>query len=193
VGLASFVMAAVAVRFVFPAVSAEGPAFWIIRTAPVSLRHFLWSKFWTGLLPIVILAEGLTIAANEFLGSEPFLKVVTAMAVVLMSVALVGLATGMGARYPRFSAESMTQVAASYGGIVFMILAVLFIVVMTVLLAWPSSIYLWHQFRGVPVSGLQRLWMAVGFLAAAALSLATFWFPMQAGVRALEAMDRTPT
>jgi ABC-2 type transport system permease protein len=192
-GLASFVMAAVAVRFVFPAVSAEGPAFWIIRTAPVSLRHFLWSKFWTGLLPILLLAEALTIVANEFLGAEPFLKVVAAVGVVLMSFALVGLATGMGARYPRFSAESMTQVAASYGGVVFMILAVLFIVVMTVLLAWPSSIYLWHQFRGVPVSGLQRLWMSVGFLAAAALSLATFWFPMRAGVRALEAMDRTPT
>ena len=30
-GLASFVMATVAARFVFPAVSAEGPAFWIIR------------------------------------------------------------------------------------------------------------------------------------------------------------------
>jgi ABC-2 type transport system permease protein len=192
-GLASFVMAAVAVRFVFPAVSAEGPAFWIVRTAPISLGHFLWSKFWTGLLPILLLAEVLTIAANEFLGSEPFLKVVAAAAVVLMSFALVGLATGMGARYPRFSAESMTQVAASYGGIVFMILAVLFIVVMTAMLAWPSSIYLWHQFRGVPISGLQRLWMAAGFLLAAVFSFVTFWFPMRAGVRALEEMDRTPT
>ena len=41
------------VRFVFPAVSAEGAAFWIIRTAPISLRDFLWSKFWTGLVPVL--------------------------------------------------------------------------------------------------------------------------------------------
>ena len=41
-------MATVAVRFVFPAVSAEGAAFWIIRTSPITLRDFLWSKFWTG-------------------------------------------------------------------------------------------------------------------------------------------------
>ena len=37
-GMAGFVMATVAVRFVFPAVSAEGAAFWIIRTSPISLR-----------------------------------------------------------------------------------------------------------------------------------------------------------
>ena len=47
--MAGFVLATVAVRFVFPAVSAEGAAFWIVRTSPISLRDFLWSKFWTGL------------------------------------------------------------------------------------------------------------------------------------------------
>ena len=56
-GMAGFVMATVTVRFVFPAVSAEGAAFWIIRTAPISLRDFLWSKFWTGLVPVLMLTE----------------------------------------------------------------------------------------------------------------------------------------
>src|SRR6185295_6834957 len=72
--MAGLVMATVAVRFVFPAVSAEGAAFWIIRTAPISLRDFLWSKFWTGLIPVLVLTEWLTIAANELLGVDPFLK-----------------------------------------------------------------------------------------------------------------------
>ena len=40
VGLAGFVMATVAARFVFPGVSAEGAAFWIIRTAPISMQGF---------------------------------------------------------------------------------------------------------------------------------------------------------
>ena len=38
--MAAFVTAAVAVRFVFPAVSAEGSAFWIVRTSPVRLSVF---------------------------------------------------------------------------------------------------------------------------------------------------------
>ena len=37
--MAGFVMSTVTVRFVFPAVSAEGAAFWIIRTAPISLQR----------------------------------------------------------------------------------------------------------------------------------------------------------
>ena len=40
-GMAGFVLATVAVRFVFPAVSAEGAAFWFIRTSPVSMHDFL--------------------------------------------------------------------------------------------------------------------------------------------------------
>ena len=68
--MAGFVMATVAVRFAFPAVSAEGAAFWIIRTSPITLRDFLWSKFWTAFVPVLVLTEALTIAANEFLGDR---------------------------------------------------------------------------------------------------------------------------
>ncbi len=112
-GMAGFVMATIAVRFVFPAVSAEGAAFWIVRTAPISLRDFLWSKFWTGLVPVLVLTETLTVLANQFLGIDPFLKVASAVAILFMSLALVGLATGLGARYPRFNAENPTDVAGS--------------------------------------------------------------------------------
>jgi ABC-2 type transport system permease protein len=111
-GMAGLVMATVAVRFVFPAVSTEGAAFWIIRTAPVSLRDFLWSKFWTGLVPLFVLTEGLTILANEFLGVDPVLKAIAAAAIVFMSIALVGMAIGLGARYPRFGAAA-TEAAGS--------------------------------------------------------------------------------
>ena len=117
-------MATVAVRFVFPAVSAEGSAFWIIRTSPISMHDFLWSKFWTALVPVLLFTEALTIAANQLLGVDPFLKVVAAGGIVVMTFALVGLATGLGARYPRFGADA-TQAAGSYGGVMFMILAVL--------------------------------------------------------------------
>ena len=52
-GMAGMVMATVAVRFAFPAVSAEGASFWIIRTSPITLRDFLWSKFWTAFVPVL--------------------------------------------------------------------------------------------------------------------------------------------
>jgi ABC-2 type transport system permease protein len=190
--MAGFVMATVTVRFVFPAVSAEGAAFWIIRTAPISMRDFLWSKFWTGLVPVLLLTEVLIVAGNELLSVDPFLKRMSAAAIVFMAFALVGLACGLGARYPRFAAENASQVAGSYGGVAFMILAVLFILVMIVLLGWPSSIYLLAQLRSRALTSGEEIFIASMFAGAAAVSIATFVAGMRTGVRALEEMDRTP-
>jgi ABC-2 type transport system permease protein len=187
--MASFVLSAVAVRFVFPAVSAEGPAFWLVRSSPVAMRAFLWSKFWTGLLPVLLLAELLTVVSNEFLGTHPFLKLMSASAVFCMSFALVGLAAGMGARYPRFKAENITQVAGSYGGVAYMILAVLFIVAEISLLAWPSSVFLWSLYTNARIPGSRAALMGVSFGLALALCLVTFLLPMRQGVRALEALE----
>ena len=186
-GMAGFVMATVAVRFAFPAVSAEGASFWIIRTSPITLHDFLWSKFWTSLVPVLLLTEVLTIAANEFLGVDPFLKMITALAIGFMSFALVGLAIGLGARYPRFGADP-SQVAGSYGGVAFMTQAVLFVIVMIVVLGWPSSVYLLQQARGRPLSGSQQSLMALCFLGASGLSVAIWLASMRSGVRSLERM-----
>jgi ABC-2 type transport system permease protein len=192
-GMAGFVMATVAVRFVFPAVSAEGAAFWIIRTAPISMSDFLWSKFWTGLVPVLVLTEVLIVAGNELLGVDPFLKRMSAVAIVFMAFALVGLATGLGARYPRFAADNPSQVAGSYGGVAFMILAVMFVLLMIVLLGWPSSVYLLAQLRNRALTTGQEVLIGTMFTAAAAVSIATFIGGMRTGIRALQAMDRTPS
>jgi ABC-2 type transport system permease protein len=187
-GMAGFVMATVCARFVFPGVSAEGNAFWIIRTSPISFSDFLWSKFWIGLLPVMLLTEGLVIAANEFLGVDPFLKVVAAVSIVFLCFALVGLATGLGARYPRFGADA-NQVAGSYGGIAFMILAVLLIIVMIVLVGWPSSVYLFRNLRGLPFRTVHIVQIGVGYSAAIAVALTTWWMGMRSGVQALNDMS----
>lgn len=187
-GMAGFVMATVAVRFVFPAVSSEGAAFWIIRSSPVPLSQFLWSKFWIGLLPVFVLTVGLTIAANELLGIDPPLKWITAGAVAFMSIAMVGLAIGLGARYPRFGADNPSQVAGSYGGVMFMVLAVLYILVTIALLGWGSSVYLLHQAQGMPLPSVRAWQIAACFASAAAISVATWWMGMRTGIKALETM-----
>jgi ABC-2 type transport system permease protein len=190
-GMAGFVMATVAVRFVFPAVSAEGAAFWIIRTSPISMHDFLWSKFWTALAPVLIFTEGLTIAANYLLGVDPFMQVVAAGAIVVLTFALVGLSTGLGARYPRFGADA-TQAAGSYGGVMFMILAVLLIIVTIVLVGWPSSIYMMsktgrYSYRLTPE---RQVMIAMSLSMVVVVCLATWRVAMRSGVRALDAMRK---
>ncbi len=189
-GLSAFVMATVAARFVFPAVSAEGAAFWIIRTAPITCRDFLWSKFWSGLVPLLLMSLTLTVVANEFLAVDPFLKAVTAAGITCMSFALVGLATGLGARYPRFAADNASQVAGSPGGVAFMIGAVPYIISMVVLLGWPSSMFLFRMSRIHirPFRPGEMALIAACFTASVLLSIAVFLYGMRTGVKALEDM-----
>ena len=181
-------MSTVCVRFVFPAVSAEGAAFWIIRTAPISLRAFLWSKFWTGLVPVFVLTEGLTIAANAPARHRSVAPHRLGDRGLLHGFALVGLATGLGARYPRFNAENPSQVAGSYGGVAFMILAVLFMILLIILVGWPSSMLLWYRAAHIPLSVPTQGAIVVSFGTAVVMSLATWWLGMRSGVTALEAM-----
>jgi SNF family Na+-dependent transporter len=106
-----------------------------------------------------------------------------------MCLALVGLATGLGARYPRFAADNASQVAGSYGGIAFMVMAVLFVLLIVVLIGWPSSVYLFHQARHIPLAPLDRLQICGGLAAAATISIAAWWLGMRIGVRALLALE----
>jgi hypothetical protein len=133
------------------------------------------------------------VTGNELLGVDPFLKRMSAVAIVFMTFALVGLGTGLGARYPRFAADNPSQIAGSYGGVAFMIVAVLYILIMIVLLGWPSMTYLFTQYRRITLSGGQQALMAASFAGAAALSLYTWLAGMRTGVRALQEMDKTPS
>jgi hypothetical protein len=132
----------------------------------------------------------LTVVANEFLAVAPFLKAVTAIGIIFMSFALVGLATGLGARYPRFSADNASQVAGSPGGVAFMIAAVSYIISMVVLLGWPSSVFLFRMSRIHirPFRAGEIALIAVCFTASMLLSIAVFLYGMRSGVKALEEM-----
>jgi hypothetical protein len=67
-----------------------------------------------------------------------------------------------------------------------MVLAVLFILVEVSLLGWSSSIRLWHDYRGIRIPPAQVALMALLFLAAVGIAVATFWTAMQRGIQALE-------
>jgi hypothetical protein len=106
-----------------------------------------------------------------------------------MTFAMVGLAVGLGARYPRFGADP-NQVAGSYGGVSFMILAVLYIIVMIVLVGWPSAMWLFGRIRNYRFSAFREALMVASFVAAAVLSVATWLLAMRSGIRALDDMNR---
>ncbi len=186
-GLAGFVVAALAVRFVFPTVSLEGRAFWVLRTAPLPMRLFLRAKFLGALGPLAAFAVGLTLLTSFVLDASWPMALVSLVTTLLLAVGVAGLGVGLGAVYPRFHVESATRIAGGLGGVVYMIAAMSLVVAVLVVEAWPT----WWLYRGI-LSG--RLPPTPGRVAAAAglvagvvlLCLLAAWLPMRLGARRLE-------
>jgi len=188
-GLAGFVLSAVAVRFVFTSVSAEGPAFWIIRSSPLPLRSFLWSKFWTALPPLLVLSQILTLASSYFLGATGFMTALAAVTIFLLTFGIVGLGVGMGAIFPRFRFENVTQIAGSSGGLLYMMVTTSFVAAILFLEAIPVWLYLSSRFGGVPLSGRAVATMVAALAAVLALNVAAVFLPMRWGERRLAAFE----
>jgi ABC-2 type transport system permease protein len=188
-GLAGFVVAAVAVRFVFPAVSMEGKAFWIIRSSPMTLKAFLWGKFWSSLIPLLVLSEFLVVASNWLLGVSPPMMVLSVATIFLATFGITGLGVGLGAIYPRFNVENVAHIASGFGGMLYMILAMGFVGAIVFLEALPVYLAVRARFLRAPLDGWQYLSMGICFALIVALIGAAFWLPMKRGLAALEGRD----
>jgi ABC-2 type transport system permease protein len=188
-GLAGFVLAAVSGRFVFPAVSLEGYSFWIIRSAPISPRSFLWSKFWSSLLPLLILAEFLIIFSNRLLHVTPFMMVLSSVTLFFMTFGIAGLGVGTGALYPRFKVENAAQIASGFGGVFFMILSMIFIGAIVILEAWPVYTIFMAELHHRALSSGQWAGIILSFSGVAVLMAAAAIVPMRLGVKSITEMD----
>jgi ABC-2 type transport system permease protein len=124
-GLAGFVLAAIAARFLFPAVSLEGRQMWLLRSSPLDLRAMFWSKYWIGTGPLLVLALAITGVTNVILRASPFMMLVSVGSMVCFTLAASALALSFGAYYPRFDTENAAQIPTSFGGLVYMMASVL--------------------------------------------------------------------
>jgi len=191
IGLASFVAASLAVRFVFPAVSQEGFAYWIIRSSPLTLKRFLWTKFWIYAPPLIIVAEILIVLSNYLLNVTSFMMVISTATIFLIVLGLVGLAVGLGAVYPRFEAENLAQVATGFGGMIFMILGAIYVAVIVTLEAWPVYAIFMAQLRGLAWPVWKIAVIGFCFLGVIAVNLAAVFVPMYLGLNRLAAREAT--
>jgi ABC-2 type transport system permease protein len=184
-GLASFVLTAVTGRFAYPAVSIEGESFWMVQSAPIKIRTFLWIKFFIYFIPLLVLTELLIVVTNLMLQVTPFMMCLSVITVLFMVPAVVSLGIGLGAAYPDFNAENAAQAITSFGGLMFMMLAAIYITVVIILEASP----VYHIFMsGVFNRDLSMIhWVGIvgSFILAGVISMLTIIYPMKYGEKRL--------
>jgi ABC-2 type transport system permease protein len=189
-GLAGFVLAAIAARFLFPAISLEGRALWLLKSSPMDLRALLWSKFWVGVLPLLILALALTAGTNIILRVGTFMMVLSLATITLMTFAIASLALGFGAMFPRFDTENAADISTGFGGLLFMMSAAAYLGIVIVLEAWPVYAVLQARFRGFELAAGQLVALGAGLGLALAFSLAVIVVPLRIARQRIEELDR---
>mgnify|MGYP005833915393 FL=1 len=189
-GLAGFTLAAVAARFAFPAVSIEGNSFWLIRSAPVRVQDFIWSKFWLYGAFLFVLAEALIICSNYLLQVDGFIMVLSCVTMAVMTGGIVSLSIGCGAVYPRFDVEHTAQIPTGFGGLLYMILAILFVGIVVILEAGPVYMVLMARFTGTALTDLQWLKIILAGAAVLIVNGLAFYLPLKIGIRALTAFEK---
>jgi len=185
--LSGFVLASIAARFLFPAVSLEGRTWWLLRSSAMSMRDLLWAKYWTGTLPLLVLAVGIVAVTNVMLQVSPFMFFISIGTITLMTFAIASLAIGFGTLYPRFESENAAQIPTSFGGLLFMMTAVGLIGAVLVLEARP--IYTWLGARSVGDVAAPRD-LVVGLAGAAGVCLLATFLPLRVALRRLDAIER---
>jgi ABC-2 type transport system permease protein len=184
--LAGFVLSAVAVRFAFPAISLEGKAFWILQSAPISLRVLLWSKFWLVSVPLLLLGAVLVFLSNLLLQVPPWMMALSLATVGLMTFGIAAIGVGFGALYPNFNYDNAAEIPTSFGGAVSMIVSIVFIALIVMVEAWPIYQIATAALRRAPTTG-PTLWIIAPSLAiVAALTATMIAVSLKTGMRRLE-------
>ena len=181
-GLAGFVVAAVAARFVFPAMSIEGRLMWLLHSSPTDIRTLFWAKYWVGTIPLLVIAVPLIVGTNLLLETSVFILVLTSTSMIGMTFALTAMALGLGALFPNLDTENVAEIPTSFGGLLFMMAAVLYLGGVVVLEAFPVYRFL---AAGLQEGGGAVEWgaMVIGIGGAAVVTALAVWIPLRAGVR----------
>ncbi len=185
--LAGFVLASIAARFIFPGISLEGRTLWLLRSSPLEMRQLLWSKFWVGTIPLLVLALTLIFATNVLMQVSGFMMTVSIFTITMLTFAIAGLALGFGAMFPKFNTENAAQIPTSFGGLVLMMTSVVLIGIVIVLEARPV-----YQFVGARMLHADpdpsALW--IGFGGATLVCLAATFIPIRIAVKRMKELER---
>lgn len=118
--MAGLMLSAVAARFLYTSVSLEGMAFWIVRSSPVGMRSFPWSKFLYNYIPLSLLIVLLVLPTNTAPHRGGFMMLLSLATTLMLCISINGLGTGFGAMYPHFRYHNIASVSMSLGGMAFM-------------------------------------------------------------------------
>jgi ABC-2 type transport system permease protein len=184
-------------RFVFPMISLEGRRFWILGLLPVHRDHIVWSKFLFSFVGGLLPCCGLVLLSDVMLGLSSRTILIHEIACLMLCLGLSGIAVGLGARMPDLREPSPSKIASGFGGTLSLVISSLFIMVIVVVAALPTHLFLVSHAFGA-AGGPQRgalAWAAgpggtiVSMALVVAIGLLATFVPLFLGLRSFRELE----
>lgn len=145
----AFLIASIALRFIYPSLSIEGQCFWSILSAPVNRKKIIIVKFILWFLPLVILSEILVIFSHASLMDHPSLVLVASFLMLGTAYALVGLNFGAGAYFSDYREINPIRVASSQSATITFLMSIVFLILLVSFIFIPLNGFFSYILEGI--------------------------------------------
>lgn len=189
-GATCFVISILTTRFVYPMLSLEGKQYWVIGLAPFPKEKLVWEKFWLCAVTTGLMALVLILYSNQVLSVHPYIRVLSLITVMTLTIGLTSLSVGFGAIFPNFQQDNPARIANGLGGTLNIVLS-LFYITAVIAFNFPIALAMGNLAVGDwPALGRLLIGPALPFLAGVViLNAMVIVMPMVIGLRRWKAME----
>jgi len=184
-----FITTSIAMRFLFPSISLEGNAFWILKTAPFPIQRLILYKFWFYLPWILVIGNLMTLLANWILAVPWPLYVINGVNISVICITNCMLAICFGTLYPQYRAENINKIFMSFGGTFFMVASLAFMFLFMMTQAYPGTLYYRATVRNLDPKSWQIALASASVLAGFILFFVSNYFPYKSACHALQTRE----
>jgi len=184
-GFSSMALITIAARFLYPSVSSEGKALWVVQSAPMSAAQLLRAKVWWAFWPMWSLSIGLVIIGAWLTELSLGWSLIGAWASSLLTMGIVSLGVGLGAMKPRFDLANPMMIASSLGGVGFMLSSLLYLVG-SCLLVYPAILAFEVETEGIYNDHFGWGWTTLSLIGLHLFSFGVSWAALHSGAKGLE-------
>lgn len=179
------VLCSLSSRFIYPQMSLEGQAFWIIGMAPTTLWRVLMAKFLLSFLTMLLISAGLMAVSTTMLEVPWSTRLVSLYIAFCLSLAIAGLSTGIGAIFIDLKQRNPSAIVSGFGGTLNLVLS---LAVMLCCILPVATVFHYRE-SGIFQYGVFRAAAIAAFLLPALVALPAAFLPLRIGRRRLLRLD----
>ena len=168
-------------RFVFPMISLEGEAFWKIKSAPVKIKEFIFSKLvYTGLI-ISVVSLLLSFFSNFRFRLPMILFSISVTLLATFTIIVINF--GMGSLFANYKEKNPIRLSSSQGASLSFLISLIYLLFLVVLLFKPLSGLFLSRMLLRHFNLMNLFWY---FLPIMGISISAIIFFLKMGVKSLK-------